>query len=499
MSTYRNPLFVTPGMADPTMLEYGGTYYLYGSVKENRVYTAPAMHGPWTAGPAIVTGTAGMHYAPHVVGPVNGVFYDYYVEQGRNCVATGPGPTQLSRRKALVEGGGDPWFFKDDDGQLYFYYAIWVSLDANNNPAPPGTNSKGQAVINVCKMSDPLTLVPGAHTRVLIQTPAAAWERGTVENPCVFKRNGIYYMLYAAGNFAYTYATGYATATNPLGPWTKYSGNPIMQNVAGTITGPGACSVIADKAGELWAVYHQKYTHGSVPGYDRVVCLDRLVFTPNSALSIRATRGTDEIAPAQSGVPTPTPTPAPTPTPTPAPVVVAGIAIGDRVEVAIATGGRANPRLVDAQILQLAVGAQGIVLSGPVSADALVWWRVNFTGAPAPVWVRENRIVKVVLPSPSPSPSPAPVVPTPAPPPAPPTVPLEVVAFPVSSSQITLLWGAVADAHTYWIKRDGVTVATVGGTVTTYTDTELQAGITYVYAVVALISKQSVSVSATTE
>jgi xylan 1,4-beta-xylosidase len=243
------------------------------------------MHGPWTTGPFIVSDTSGA-WAPHVIGPVNGVFYNYYVDATGNNVASGVTPTSFTKIKTLIPGGGDPWLFVDDDGKKYLYYAIWVNI-----------GGKGQAVIRVRRMTDYVTLASEPDTQVLIQTPTATWERVTVEGPSVFKRNGTYYMIYAAGALPSTYATGYATASNPMGPWTKYPGNPIM-STGGNIHGPGHGSVIADGAGELWFVYHQQKQPVLVTAlWDRVATLDKLVFDANGIMSIRATWGTDQTAP----------------------------------------------------------------------------------------------------------------------------------------------------------------------------------------------------------
>ena len=53
-----------------------------------------------------------------------------------------------------------------------------------------------------------------------------------IEGPSVLKKNGIYYLIYSANHFeSKNYGVGYATSDSPVGPWTKYVGNPILQRV----------------------------------------------------------------------------------------------------------------------------------------------------------------------------------------------------------------------------------------------------------------------------
>jgi hypothetical protein len=51
------------------------------------------------------------------------------------------------------------------------------------------------------------------------------WEEGST----TFERNGVYYLTYSANNWETPqYGVGYAVARSPLGPFRKYSGNPIL-------------------------------------------------------------------------------------------------------------------------------------------------------------------------------------------------------------------------------------------------------------------------------
>ena len=97
----------------------------------------------------------------------------------------------------------------------------------------------------------------------------------------MFKRDGTYYMAYARGNPA----TGgnpatydYATASNPLGPWT-YRGR-ILDTVTNTTTNHAA---IVEFKGQWYVVYH----NGALPGggeFRRSVSVDKLFFNPDGTI-----------------------------------------------------------------------------------------------------------------------------------------------------------------------------------------------------------------------
>ncbi len=57
-------------------------------------------------------------------------------------------------------------------------------------------------------------------------------------------------MFSGTGANSLNYAIGYATASNPLGPFTKYAGNPIVSRNDRAF-GPGHGCVIKDGAGNL--------------------------------------------------------------------------------------------------------------------------------------------------------------------------------------------------------------------------------------------------------
>lgn len=92
---------------------------------------------------------------------------------------------------------GDHDTFTDDDGTAYLAYTDW--------------RAKGAIVIE--KLSDDYLTGTGEHV--------ASVTKGETEAPCLFKRNGRYYLIYSDPNCGYCSGTGssYKSSSSPLGPW----------------------------------------------------------------------------------------------------------------------------------------------------------------------------------------------------------------------------------------------------------------------------------------
>jgi len=171
----------------------------------------------------------------------------------------------------------DPFLFKDDNGKFYLYHVrftsgnrIWVGeFDINTKKIVPGTL---QLCFNRTQAWEKTSASPSAEV---------------IEGPTVIKRNGIYYMFYSANHFeSPDYAVGYATASSPLGPWTKYSGNPIIhRNLVGD-KGAGHGDVFFDGVGNPYYVYHSHWTQTAV--HPRRTWIMPLQFEANNTVSINS-------------------------------------------------------------------------------------------------------------------------------------------------------------------------------------------------------------------
>ena len=153
---------------------------------------------------------------------------------------------------AVVPSGGDAWdgwliescdIFKDDDTYYWYYHGL----------GDEAHHSKGYRV-GVATSPTPL----GPWTRyagnpILDYGPPGAWDDGSVDCVCVMKEGSFdtltsretvayqgkfhrpeeptYYMWYSGGKMDTPGSSiGLATANSPVGPWTKFDGNPVLED-----------------------------------------------------------------------------------------------------------------------------------------------------------------------------------------------------------------------------------------------------------------------------
>lgn len=153
----------------------------------------------------------------------------------------------------------DPCVFQDDDGKNYIYIGGG----------------------NVCKggqLGDDMMSVPGGMSDM---TGLQDFHEGT----WVFKRNGIYYLMYA-DNYAVQNESGgwngmnrqrYATSSSPLGPW-EYKGIILDSNNCDTSHGS-----IVEFKGEYYIFYHNAdVSNGN--GTLRSVAVDKLEFNDDGTI-----------------------------------------------------------------------------------------------------------------------------------------------------------------------------------------------------------------------
>lgn len=272
-----NPIVQHIYTADPAPLVYNGRVYLYtghdedGStwftMKEWRVWSSADMVN-WTdhGSPlslANFSWASANAWAGQVV-PRNGKFYWYVPVTDRAtgryaigvAVSNSPtGPFTDALGHPLVENNEiDPTVFIDDNGQAYLYWGnpdLWyVKLNADM------TSFSGSPT------QIPLTTA-GFGTRTGDQNRPTLFEEG----PWVYKRNGLYYLVFAAKCCSEFIA--YSTAPGPTGPWT-YRGT-IMPTQGSSFTNhPG----VIDFNGNSYFFYH----NGALPGgggFTRSVAVER--------------------------------------------------------------------------------------------------------------------------------------------------------------------------------------------------------------------------------
>jgi len=300
-ATYSNPVLVEMheiampnpfmhegmlGIGDPAVIYYRGVYYLYptGDNHGYDVYTSKDLVH-WTKGPKVFRSKGHDVWAPDVFfNKDDGRFYLYYTVNGRVGVASADRPDgEFKDHWTLINHAIDAHMFRDDDGSYFLYYARYPKFAIFVQPMASPVQKKGPPV--------------------QVIAPSEAWEKKNVpvtEAPWLVKHDGVYYLLYSGGSpDSENYAIGYATAAQPLGPYTKYPGNPIIHKGDG-IFGPGHVSVVQDQAGKYWLVYHQQ--KDATEGWDRMICIDPLWFDKEGVLHAKATRAAPRPAPGCSPV-----------------------------------------------------------------------------------------------------------------------------------------------------------------------------------------------------
>lgn len=95
------------------------------------------------------------------------------------------------------------------------------------------------------------------------------------EAPWLFKRNGIYYLMYSDNNPGANYMR-YVVSKNPLGPWENKG---IMLDPVGCETTHGS---VVEFKGQWYLFYHNQDLSGR--GNLRSICVDKLYFSADGTI-----------------------------------------------------------------------------------------------------------------------------------------------------------------------------------------------------------------------
>ncbi len=281
-----NPIIQTRYTADPAPLVYNDTVYLYTShdaegstwftMNDWRCYSSTDMVN-WTdlGSPLSYTDFSwarGDCWAGQCIHR-DGKFYFYVPMNQKNggmavgvAVATDPtGPFSDPLGHPLVcsgHGDIDPSVFIDDDGQAYLYWG---------NPNLYYVKLNGDMI----SYSGEIVKVPLTTESFGVRTKD---DRPTQyeEGPWLYKRNGLYYLIFAAGPISEHIS--YSTSSSPTGPWTFRS--IIMPTQGRSFTNhPGVC----DYKGNSYFFYH----NGALPvggGFTRSACVEQFNYNDDGTI-----------------------------------------------------------------------------------------------------------------------------------------------------------------------------------------------------------------------
>lgn len=186
---------------------------------------------------------------------------------------TGPfvdlGKPLVAEKPAGIKGGQeiDPDVFTDPKtGKSYLYWGNGYMAVAELNEDMVSFKPESTQIIKVDK----------------------TYREGTY----VFYRKGIYYFMWSEDDTrSPNYRVRYGTSTSPTGPLTISADNIVIQkNEAEGIYGTGHNSVIQIPGTDDWYIVYHRFTYpngikmGSAAGYNREVCIDKLVFGADGSI-----------------------------------------------------------------------------------------------------------------------------------------------------------------------------------------------------------------------
>ncbi len=262
-------------LGDPFIMLHNNTYYAYGTDDKDGivVYTSNDLIS-WKKQP-----TLALHkndswgdkwfWAPEVYYiPQSKKFYMYYSVEEHISVATSDSPTGPFRQevqKPIIESEKciDNSLFIDDNGKAYLSFVRFT--DGNN--------------IWVAQMESDLKTMKKETMKPCVHV-TEKWENDlgrVTEGSFIVKHKDTYYMIYSANDYqSQNYGVGYATASSPMGPWTKYDKNPIFQK-PGNLVGVGHSAIFKDKKGRLRMVFHAHHDKENI--HPRLMYITDVSFT----------------------------------------------------------------------------------------------------------------------------------------------------------------------------------------------------------------------------
>lgn len=283
-----NPIVQTSYTADPAPMVHEGVLYLYTSHDEDvtvdNFYTMNDWHLYSTKDMVNWTdhgSPAGLHtfsWGNDSAWAPQGIFRDghyfLYVPLNNNSGSkigvgvsdnvAGPFMDPLGKQLAASgDGNIDPTVFIDDDGQAYLYW--------------------GHTTLRYVKLNEDMISYSGSPTTVNMSN--------YTEGPWFYKRESLYYLVYASIVGGGSEMLSYATSNSPTGPWTA-RGN-IMPS-GKTFTNHAG---VVDYKGHSYFFYH----NSALPGggdFKRSVCVEEFSYGADGSIPAltMSTEGPEAVA-----------------------------------------------------------------------------------------------------------------------------------------------------------------------------------------------------------
>ncbi|MBN2744847.1 MAG: family 43 glycosylhydrolase [Marinilabiliaceae bacterium] len=302
----QNPIVQTYFTADPAPMVHDGTVYLYTSHDEDstvnnfftmydwRCYSSKDMVN-WTDHGAVAS-LKNFKWLDKTNGAWavqcierNGKFYLYVPIHGEGIsvlVADSPtGPFRDPLGKRLIASDHlwqdiDPTVAIDDDGQAYLYWgnpSLWyVKLNEDMMSYDRSVGDNG--IVSIEMTAEAFGAKTGRDGK-----PGTTYTEG----PWFYKRNGLFYMVYAADGIPEYIA--YSTATSPTGPWT-YRGHIMKRADHLAFTNHAG---IIDFMGNSYFFYHD-HSLSKGQGFKRSTSVEQFAYNADGSIPL--------ITPTKTGI-----------------------------------------------------------------------------------------------------------------------------------------------------------------------------------------------------
>jgi hypothetical protein len=294
----QNPIVQTYFTADPAPMVYDGTVYVYTSHDEDstvnnfftmydwRCYSSTDMVN-WTDHGAVASlkdfkwhEKPNGAWAPQCI-ERNGKFYLYVPIHGEGIAVleadspTGPFTDPIGKR--LIDSDHiwqdiDPTVAIDDDGQAYLYWgnpSLWY-VKLNEDMVSYDRSIGDNGIVSIEMTPEAF----GSH-----EGRDGEKRSSYTEGPWFYKRNDLYYMIYAARGIPEYIA--YSTAPTAEGPWT-YRG--IIMERADQLAFTNHAGVIDYKGNSYFFYHDQSLSKGE--GFKRSVCVEQFSYNNDGSIPL---------------------------------------------------------------------------------------------------------------------------------------------------------------------------------------------------------------------
>lgn len=272
--------------ADPSLVLFKDTYYLYPSMSCGFWYSDDLVD--WKFHPT--KNLPSYDYAPDVRVVDD---YIYFCASNHNYGVFYRTKDPFTDEYERIEGEfpfWDPNQFQDEDGRLYFYYGCspsqpiyGVELDKEtlkplgekvplfkNDEEHIGYERRGEDHIPDRSKEEIAAILKAMETQDIPEDKKQqaldyVMGKGYIEGAWMTKRNGKYYLQYAAAGSQFNiYGDGVYMSDNPLGPFALAKNNPYSYKPGGFMPGAGHGSTLKDKEGKYWHISTMRISYNQV-------------------------------------------------------------------------------------------------------------------------------------------------------------------------------------------------------------------------------------------